>query len=127
MYRFPDSFLRPARGHSASLPLGHLPVRKPWPTCTADVSALRAVTVRRTRGVVPVAVGTRVRLLQMGVALVLRNIWVWLHFELLSSSKGEQPVLNLGLLRLTELMRWIAVTLEKELGMDQLPELEFVK
>ena len=45
-----------------------------------------------------------VRLLFIGIALVLRNIWVWLHFKLAKEKWSEQPQLFLGLLRFREML-----------------------
>jgi len=49
----------------------------------------------------------KLRLLLVVVALVLRNLWVWLHTELLAARGGERPRLRLGLLRFREMLHWI--------------------
>jgi IS4 transposase len=49
----------------------------------------------------------RLRLLFVGIALVLRNVWVWLHFQWAKAKYSEEPELFLGLLRFAELPLWI--------------------
>jgi IS4 transposase len=41
----------------------------------------------------------KLRLLFVGIALVLRNVWVWLHFKLAKGQWDDEPQLFLGLLR----------------------------
>jgi putative transposase len=57
-----------------------------------------------------------VRLLLVGVALVLRNVWVWLHYEVLSSPRRGGRRLNLELLPLKDLLLWLLHQAEWELG-----------
>jgi Transposase DDE domain len=57
-----------------------------------------------------------VRLLLVGVALVLRNVWVWLHYEVLSSPHQGGRRLNLDLLPLKEMLLWLLHQAECELG-----------
>jgi len=57
-----------------------------------------------------------VRLLLVGVALVLRNVWVWLHYEVLSSPHRGSRRLNLDLLPLKEMLLWLLHQAERELG-----------
>ena len=57
-----------------------------------------------------------VRLLLLGVALVLRNVWVWLHYEVLSSPRRGGRRLNLELLPLKEMLLWLLHQAERELG-----------
>lgn len=45
-----------------------------------------------------------VRLLLVGVALVLRNLWVWLHWEVLSGRRRGRRAVRLGLLRVKALL-----------------------
>jgi hypothetical protein len=45
-----------------------------------------------------------VRLLLVGVALILRNVWVWLHWSVLSTPKRGQRVLRLAALRVKRLL-----------------------
>jgi len=48
------------------------------------------------------------RLLFVAVALILRNLWVWLHQTRLSDGRGEQLTLRLERLRFKRLLDWIA-------------------
>jgi hypothetical protein len=57
-----------------------------------------------------------VRLLLVGVALVLRNVWVWLHYTVLASPHRGGRRLNLDLLPLKQLMLWLLHQAEQELG-----------
>jgi putative transposase len=57
-----------------------------------------------------------VRLLLVGVALVLRNVWVWLHYEVLSSPWRGGRRLNLDLLPLKDMLLWLLHQAEQELG-----------
>ena len=73
-----------------------------------------------------------VRLLLVGVALVLRNVWVWLHYTVLSSPHKGRRRLNLDLLPLKEMFLWLLHQAERELGWcDEIeaerPMLEFRK
>ena len=56
------------------------------------------------------------RLLYVGVALVLRNEWVWLHFEVLSTPRRGGRVIRPERLRLRELLHWLAGVIEQEYG-----------
>jgi len=55
------------------------------------------------------------RLLFVGVALVLRNVWVWLHATILKKSGGEHPELRLHLLRSRRLLDWRAFAATEQL------------
>lgn len=57
-----------------------------------------------------------VRLLLVGVALVLRNVWVWLHWAALATPRRGKRRLNLGLLPLKDLLLWLMHQAEQELG-----------
>jgi len=61
----------------------------------------------------------RLRLLFVGVALVLRNVWVWLHFKLAKGKWNEEPQLFLELLRFREMLLWIEQVIGRLLGADQ--------
>jgi putative transposase len=56
------------------------------------------------------------RLLLVGVALVLRNVWVWLHYAVLSSPRRGGRRFNLDLLPLKDLLLWLQHQAEWELG-----------
>lgn len=58
-----------------------------------------------------------VRLLLVGVALVLRNVWVWLHYAVLSTPRRGNALLNLELLPLKGLLLWLQHQAEEELGL----------
>jgi len=60
-----------------------------------------------------------VRLLFVGIALVLRNVWVWLHFKLAKGKWDDEPQLFLELLRFQELLLWIAQVAGNLLGAGQ--------
>ena len=56
------------------------------------------------------------RLLYVGVALVLRNEWVWLHFEVLSSPRRGGRAIRLERLRLRALLHWLIEVIEEVYG-----------
>jgi hypothetical protein len=55
-----------------------------------------------------------VRLLFVGVALVLRNLWGWLHHQVLSTPRRGGRVLRLERLRFKLLLRWLAAVIESD-------------
>jgi Transposase DDE domain len=56
------------------------------------------------------------RLLLIGIGLILRNLWVWLHWEHLSRRGARGRERRLDRLRLRTMLRWIALALEDLLG-----------
>jgi putative transposase len=56
------------------------------------------------------------RLLYVGLALVLRNEWVWLHWELLSSPRRGGRLIRQERLRLRTLLRWLQQAVERGYG-----------
>ena len=56
------------------------------------------------------------RLLYVGLALLLRNEWVWLHFEVLSSPRRGGRAIRLERLRLGELLHWLIQVIEETHG-----------
>lgn len=50
----------------------------------------------------------RLRLLFVMVALLLRNVWVWIHQTQLAEGKGQRMTLHLELLRFKRMLDWIA-------------------
>ncbi len=50
----------------------------------------------------------RVRLLLVGLALLLRNVWVWLHWQVLSTPRRGGRRFRLDRLRLETMLFWIA-------------------
>jgi hypothetical protein len=57
------------------------------------------------------------RLLLVGVALLLRNIWALLHLTVLAlPRRGGEPLLRLELLPLADMLEWIADAIKQALG-----------
>lgn len=50
----------------------------------------------------------RLRLLFVAVALVLRNLWVWIHHQLLGEGDRDNRTLHLERLRFKRMLDWIA-------------------
>jgi putative transposase len=67
----------------------------------------------------------RERLLFVGIALVLRNVWVWLHFRLAKRKWSEEPQLFLELLRFRKMLLWIAQVIGQLLGADRKPGIDY--
>jgi len=61
----------------------------------------------------------RLRLLFVGIALILRNVWVWLHFKLAKGKWEEEPQLFLELLRFQEMLLWITQVVQRLLRANQ--------
>jgi hypothetical protein len=59
-----------------------------------------------------------VRLFLIGVALLLRNVWAWLHWEVLSTPCQGQRRLNLGRLRFQTLLVWLLHVIEGVFGVS---------
>src|SRR5262249_13048786 len=57
-----------------------------------------------------------IRLLLVGVALVLRNVWVWLHYAVLSSPRRGSRRYNLERLTLKAMLLWLQHQAEEVLG-----------
>src|SRR5512143_1187199 len=57
-----------------------------------------------------------VRLLYVGIALVLRNLWVWLHYTILSKPRRGGRVILLERLRWETLLLWLLHVVEEALG-----------
>ncbi len=57
-----------------------------------------------------------VRLLYIGIALVLRNLWVWLHDAILSMPRRGGRVILLERLRWETLLLWLLHVVEEALG-----------
>ena len=66
----------------------------------------------------------RLRLLFVGIALVLRNVWVWLHFRLAKAKCSEEPIMFLELLRFKEMLLWITQVVQRMLRADQVPGID---
>ena len=61
----------------------------------------------------------RERLLFVGIALVLRNVWVWLHFRFARRKDSAEPQLFHALLRFKEMLLWITQIVQRILGADK--------
>jgi hypothetical protein len=63
-----------------------------------------------------------VRLFLVGVALLLRNVWVWLHYAVLSSPRRGGRRFNLERLRLKALLLMLQHVAEERFGIrDEVP------
>jgi len=58
----------------------------------------------------------KVRLLYVGIALILRNVWVWIHFRFAKNKYSEEPQVFLQLLRFRELLLWVTQVVQQALG-----------
>jgi hypothetical protein len=56
------------------------------------------------------------RLLYVGIALVLRNVWVWLHWEVLSTPRRGGRLIRLERLRLKAMLHWLFQVIEMTFG-----------
>ena len=61
----------------------------------------------------------RLRLLFVAIALVLRNVWVSIHFKLATAKSTAEPQLFLGLLCFKEMLLWITQTVQQALGAEK--------
>jgi hypothetical protein len=62
------------------------------------------------------------RLLYVGVALILRNVWAWLHWEVLSQPRRGGRRIDLGQLTFRGMLLWLQHHLEQWLGIhDEIP------
>jgi hypothetical protein len=61
----------------------------------------------------------RLRLLFVGIALVLRNVWVWIHFRFAKGKYSDEPQLFLELLRFQEMLLWIVQIVQQTLGANK--------
>ena len=53
----------------------------------------------------------------MGIALVLRNLWVWLHYTLLAMPRRGGRVILLERLRWETLLLWLLHVAEETFGL----------
>ena len=56
------------------------------------------------------------RLLFVGIALILRNVWVWFHMMVLSAPRRGRRELRLEVLRLRTMLLWLIHLIENLLG-----------
>jgi putative transposase len=66
-----------------------------------------------------------VRLLFITVALLLRNVWVWIHATYLADGSGPQLTPHLELLRFRRMLDWIAQTVVALLHDGSTPYVDF--
>jgi putative transposase len=59
------------------------------------------------------------RLLYVGVALILRNVWVWLHWEVLAERRRGPRRLHLGRLSFRRMLLWLQHYAEQWLGVEE--------
>ena len=64
----------------------------------------------------------RLRLLVVGIALVLRNLWVWLHYAVLGRVRGQGIELHLELLRLRTMLLMLQRCAEACLGCREIAQ-----
>jgi hypothetical protein len=55
------------------------------------------------------------RLLFVLIALVLRNLWVWLHWKYFAEGRSDKPVMHLERLRFRRMLNWIAHVITESL------------
>jgi hypothetical protein len=65
-----------------------------------------------------------VRLFLVGVALILRNVWVWLHWDVLSGRRRGGRVLRLDRLPFKALLLWLLHVAEEQFGRWDLTDAE---
>ena len=61
----------------------------------------------------------------MHIALVLRNVWVWIHFRFAKEKHTEEPQLFLQLLRFKEMLLWITQVVQHILGSDKTKGIDY--
>jgi putative transposase len=59
------------------------------------------------------------RLLYVGVALILRNVWVWLHWEILYHPRRGGRRIDLAQLTFRGMLRWLQHQVEQWLGLHE--------
>lgn len=59
-----------------------------------------------------------IRLLHFGIGLVLRNVWVLLHFKLNKAKWSDEPIEFQELLRFEQMLLWISQVSERAFGPD---------
>ena len=62
------------------------------------------------------------RLLYVGIALLLRNVWVWLHWQVLAHRQRGGRRIDLGRLSFRKMLVWLQHWIEARLGVhDEIP------
>jgi Transposase DDE domain len=59
------------------------------------------------------------RLLYVALALLLRNVWVWLHWEMLAERRRGHRRLDLGRMSLRRMLLWLQHYAEQRLGLRE--------
>jgi putative transposase len=67
----------------------------------------------------------KLRLLYFALALILRNVWVWLHFTIIADRRGEHPELQLKRLRFRRMLEWIEEVVKQQMHDGSLPATEW--
>lgn len=65
------------------------------------------VTVRHQARSYTCTRNPRLRLFFLALALILRNLWVWIHHTRLAEGSGDTLTLHLELLRFKRMLDWI--------------------
>jgi hypothetical protein len=65
------------------------------------------------------------RLLFVAVALVLRNIWVWIHHTRMADGSGDSLTLRLERLRFKRMLDWIAHQIQNLYHDGSMPYVEW--
>jgi putative transposase len=58
------------------------------------------------------------RLLYVGIGLLLRNVWVWLHWQVLAHRHRGGRRINLGSLSFRKMLVWLQYWAEARLGIQ---------
>jgi DDE family transposase len=64
------------------------------------------------------------RLLYVGIALVLRNVWVWFHYEILSERRRGHRRVDLGQMSFRKMLVWLQHHVEQWLGLEDVIQAE---
>lgn len=67
----------------------------------------------------------KLRLLYFALALILRNVWVWLHFTIIADRRGEHPELRLERLAFRRMLEWIEEAVKQQMHDGTLPATEW--
>jgi DDE family transposase len=120
----------PAVAVTVSVCVARSPAGKPWAFVANAVAWPPALVVQRYRRRFGIetsyrqlgqclaqttSTDRRVRLLLVGVALVVRNAWAWLHWEVLAERAGNRRRLRSPLLTLDDLKLWLVTMLGRAL------------
>jgi putative transposase len=96
-------------------------VRETYRTRFAIETTYRQMNEARIRTCTPCPL---LRLLFVGLAMILRNVWVWFHLTTLSERHGRRLVLHLERLRFRDLLLNLQRVVESALGIIQVLSLQ---